>query len=410
MNLNKDQLQLIESLKTFWKDPSERVFLVAGQAGVGKTTTIRYFLDLLSDKKVALSAPTNKAVKVIKRATDNPKYTYATIYSLLGLTLQANGAVKELKSTGTDKVGDYDLVIIDEGSMLNDDVLSYLNKKTMLTGTKIIIIGDAEQLPPVKFDISPIWKKYQIGYELTEVMRHQNAILDFVQSIRGNPNPEFVSPGKEVIIHSEISFEEAIYSDADAGKFHDGSSKAIAWRNITVDALNQMIRDRVLGENKTDDPFVKGDRIIITEPIFIGSGRAKRVIASVDDEGIVDSFRYERHPNFPQFKSIGIFIKMDDRESIIKANVIHPDHKEALDEHLQTLAQKKLWGQFWDCKESFNSISYGYALTSHRSQGSTFERVYLEAWDVMVNPDDNTRIKCMYVAASRASHQLNIFV
>lgn len=408
MNLNKDQTSLIEYLKEFWKDPSKRVFLVAGQAGVGKTTTIRYFLDTLSSKKVALSAPTNKAVKVIKSATDNPNYTYATIYSLLGLTLQANGAVKEIKATGTDKVGDFDLVIIDEGSMLNSDVLSHLNKKTMLTGTKIIIIGDAEQLPPVKFETSPIWKQYPIGYELTEVMRHQNAILDFVQKIRANPNPEFVSPGKEVVIHNELSFESSIYQDADSGNFHNGTSKAIAWRNITVDALNEMIRDRVLGDDKTDDPFVKGDRIIITEPIFIGSGRAKRVIASVDDEGIVDSFRYERHPSFPQFKSIGIWIKMDDG-NIIKANVIHPDHRESLEDHLQTLAQKKLWGQFWDCKESFNSISYGYALTAHRSQGSTFKKVYLEAWDIMINRDENIRIKCMYVAASRASEQLNIF-
>lgn len=411
MNLNKDQTKLINTLEKYWISP-KKYFLLSGQAGVGKTTCVRYFLDALPEStKVCLCTPTNKAVKVLKRVTDRPEYTYKTIYSLLGLTLQANGSVKELKDTGQDNAGAYDLIVLDEASMLNETVLDYLHKKTALTHTKILLIGDKEQLPPVKASVSPIWERYPIDYELTEVMRHQNSILTFVQSIRANQNPSFVSPGKEVTVFvDEAEFVEKIYADVDAGLFHEGKAKAVAWRNITVDTLNKMIRERAIGEEKSKTPYIKGDRVIFTEPVTVKRNRVPVTIASVDDEGVVTAFEKDNHPAYPMFRILKVHVKLDDSKNIVQADLIDPRDSDKLTAHLKTLADKKLWGQFWQCKEAFHSISYAYALTAHRSQGSTFDNVYLEAGDIMSNRFDiDTRTKCLYVAASRAASNLFIF-
>jgi len=97
--------------------------------------------------------------------------------------------IKELKDSGEDKITDFDLIVVDEGSMVSTILLDYIKKKTALADTKIIFIGDKAQLPPVGEPFSPIWKEFKTNYELTEVERHQNSILDFVQKIRGNSNP-----------------------------------------------------------------------------------------------------------------------------------------------------------------------------------------------------------------------------
>lgn len=154
VTLNKDQQGLIDALMKFWNDPNQKYFVLSGQAGVGKTTCVRYFLDKIRSRKVALTAPTNKAVKVLSESTKRDDVTYKTIYSLLGLTLQANGAIKELYDSGKDDAGSYDLIVIDEGSMMPLRPLEVLYKKTALTHTKILIIGDSEQLPPVGEDVS----------------------------------------------------------------------------------------------------------------------------------------------------------------------------------------------------------------------------------------------------------------
>jgi hypothetical protein len=266
-----------------------------------------------------------------------------------------------------------------------------------------LIIGDKEQLPPVGFDESPIWTEYPINYELSEVMRHQNSILSFVQSVRANPKPKFESSGQEVVIHEEDTFISKIIEMADAGMFHNGQAKAIAWRNVTVNFLNKTIRDHV---TKSDNPYVKGDRVIFTAPVMTDQ---KVLMASTDEEGIVKTFSQELHPKFKNYRIISLNIKTESG-NMVNAKIIDPDDADKLEAALNNLSSKKMWKDFWALKEAFNTISYAYALTAHRSQGSTFEHVFLDAGDIMLNRQDPvTRTKCLYVGSSRASKFLHIF-
>lgn len=408
MNLNKDQTRLLMSLNNFYSDPNQQYYVLSGQAGVGKTTCMRFFAEQLfsnnSSIKICMGGPTNKSTAVLADAVSNSDITFKTIHSLLGLRMMANGEVKELTDAGQDSVGNYDLVIVDEASMISSELISYIKKKTALADTKIVFIGDKEQLPPVGEKVSPIWTQFKLNYELTEVMRHQNSILEFVQSIRGNHNPEFVSPGDQVFIDSEDEFTSKIQRLAQAGEFHNGKSKAIAWRNITVDFLNNFIRQNNPITNSTDK-FVKGDRIVFKQPVFVD----ERMLASTDEEGSVVDVRVAHHTKYPMLKAWQVKIKLDCSSGHVTAYIIHSDSEPMLQQMLDEFKNKKRWDLFWKLKDAFNDIAYGYALTAHRSQGSSFEKIFVDCGDIMLNRQQDERTKCLYVACSRASKQLHIF-
>lgn len=404
MQLNQQQSKLLIDLTNFMADDKSSIpFVLSGQAGVGKTTCIVTFAKLLltvnPGLKICLAGPTNKSVKVLKDST-KMDCDYKTIYSILGLRMMANGEFKELKDGGQCRIGDYDLVVVDEGSLLNTYILDYAEKKTKLSHTKIIYIGDKEQLPPVGELVSPIWTRYKINYELTEVMRHQNSILTFVQSIRANPSPVFESTGSEVKIVRDDVFMKAIAMYAGKGLFHNGKAKAIAWRNITVEWLNDFIRKNFAKTN-SDQKFVEGDRIVIKEPIVEGDV----TLAATDDEGDILSVNIANHKKYPNLLAWHLTVQLDSGE-VISVYTIHEKSESMFEKLKEDLKTKKMWKEFWKLVEAFHNISYAYALTAHRSQGSTFEYVFVDAGDILLNYNVQERTKCLYVASSRASKQL----
>jgi len=126
LKLNNDQTKLILELSKFWNDPNRQYFVLSGQAGVGKTTCMRFFKDHLKVVEpginICMSAPTNKATAVLSDSVSDPDLTYKTIYSILGLRMQANGEFKELTDSGEERISDFDLVIVDEASMINTNL------------------------------------------------------------------------------------------------------------------------------------------------------------------------------------------------------------------------------------------------------------------------------------------------
>lgn len=411
--LNQDQQNLISSLTKFvntkTKKDIDNVYVLSGQAGVGKTTSIRFFLNSISDMglRVAVTTPTNKSLKVIKEAIGSEvkgDISFMTVYSLLGLRLEPSGAVKEL--VGRDDkndAGSYDIVLIDEASMLKKLVITHLERKTLFTGTKIILLGDKEQLPPVGEVISAIWDAYGTSFELTKVERHDNAILSFVQNIRANPRPKIESTGDGVNIVNDDSFSDKIEEMAQKGLFHIGTAKSIAWRNVTVDTLNQFIRESFEMTN-SKLPYVKGDRLVMTAPVQSDFENAPS-LANTDDEALVLSASVDRHPKYPQFKIWAIDARLETGDTIV-LRVIHEDSIDEFNAFVDGFAKENRWNLFWKCKDSFHSVKYAYAITSHRSQGSSFKYVFVDVPDIMMNRDVDTRTKCLYVACSRASEEL----
>lgn len=119
---------------------STDILVITGQAGSGKTTLVNLIISALeqSDIEYALLSTTGRASKVLAKAT---KREAKTIHAYLGYN--GKGFVKNKMN-----LIDADVVIVDEASMC-DSYLAHALLTSMSYGTKVIFVGDVNQLPPV---------------------------------------------------------------------------------------------------------------------------------------------------------------------------------------------------------------------------------------------------------------------
>ena len=119
------------------------ISVITGGPGTGKSSILKILLsvydDVYQDKKISLVAPTGRAAK---RMTETTGLKATTIHSLLNLTETSYIIRKKHKTL------DSDLIIIDEASML-DTTLFYFLLTSMKEGSKLVLVGDPEQLPSV---------------------------------------------------------------------------------------------------------------------------------------------------------------------------------------------------------------------------------------------------------------------
>ncbi len=124
------------------------VVILTGGPGTGKTTTInemiRYFS--ASDLSIMLAAPTGRAAK---RMTETTGYEASTIHRLLEISSMSDGEMERvIFERNEDNPLEADVIIIDEMSMV-DLFLFHSLLSAVAVGTRLILVGDVDQLPSV---------------------------------------------------------------------------------------------------------------------------------------------------------------------------------------------------------------------------------------------------------------------
>jgi superfamily I DNA/RNA helicase len=86
--------------------------------------------------------------------------------------------------------------------------------------------------------------------------------------------------------------------------------------------------------------------------------------------------------------------------------VLHESGQREFQAKLDGLAKEKRWMEFWDLRQRFHNVDYAYSLTVHKSQGSTFQDVFVDLPSMAVNRNIIERNQLCYVAFTRAAKRL----
>ncbi len=422
--LTRCQQSALKSIKEFLSNKKEQVFVLSGYAGSGKSFLISRLVGYLSEQEVKYicASPTNKAAKNLVRLGIEKS---TMIAKLLGQVPKLDENLgKEIftrKDNQEEEFSDYQVIIIDEYSMINQENFSEIQYELLLAPkTKIIFVGDPAQLPPVKEDKPAVEiAQHQYNYpcaSLSEIVRYDGEIAKVAEDIRSNPIynkksypfHQVTDDTIEVLARRDWS-EKAIsfFMTKDFENYPD-YCRVIAFTNYTCDRANEVIRRRLFPN--AESPFVKGDRLIAKSPLFRWSGKKKKkdqewnIICQTSEEmEVIESAKIlpyklpfkEKDNNYSCY-SFSV-ITEDDR----KINLVVPteDTQKEIDSQLAKYKKNKNWYDYYRLLKCFDNVGYCYALTCHKAQGSGFDYVFLDIGD-MKKCDFQQKI--IYTALTRA--------
>ena len=412
-DLSEDQEKALQHMIKFVSS-TDRQMLLAGYAGTGKTSILRIFLKYMAENKsgteIVCTAPTNEAVRVISKTTGEDYNK--TIFSLLGLALMyVDDRDPILTQVGSPKIQEYDLVIIDECSMLDHEIVQKIEGVLrQFSYLKVIYIGDDAQLPPILDTKRGINRSIVFGLQnkvqLTEVMRtaKDNPIIGVVTDIRNNLDSPDDIFSRETIINehgdgiqfydSRDEFMDDMYADfcSESYKTDNNYVRGIAYTNKAIYAMNQQVRKKIF-TNDTLNEYEIGENLIVDEPvterinakvskIIYNAGQRLRVLdvsTSADEEY---GFRiwdlrvvnYE-DPVADQVKrTISVIFKEDVNLYYAALTELANKAKSKLLKQIpgkdgtmrNAYTKSEAWAGYFNFKEGYSWVKYSYCLTSHK--------------------------------------------
>lgn len=494
-----------------------KMIVLKGYAGTGKTylftQVLKYFVWMIQGN-IAVTAPTNKAVKVLKNTADftHPLIQYATIHKLYGLKEKIDEETgkttfepeygEENQIDGTMALG------VDETSMLQDFIFHLIkesnnrnvshsdNSRTTLSNNniddflskvtgaksmtkdnlKVIFLGDPIQIPPIgKSGCIPFNKANEDIYglltlELTEIIRQKegNPILELATITRENVTMSTLPYDRETkiteqggIIFINKKDKDTVYKICELyftnARFkHDSDfMKVIAWTNRCVDIMNDRIRgfihkekmeelvaeaiekekgntlfdlttdelDRIKAKVKLPRILI-GEKLVANTPITEESDFRTITLFNTNDEFEVTDFTVKEVEVMTGFDimvyktRVKYYNQTTGKMDFKVIQVVHDDsiaiYNQAC-EHTKKAALKapkeergKKWKFHYMIKRKFADVKYNYAITAHKSQGSTYQNAIVIVADIDMNKNVVERNKIKYVAFTRPKQHLFI--
>jgi nucleoside-triphosphatase THEP1 len=448
ITLTEEQEAAVEAGINFIRHGNhEDLFLIQGKAGTGKSTIIRKILKQFREKQIIISALSHKAKKVITESVkcENIRCSPLTIAAMLGMTLEEETGkfIRNFFNKKLPPISYAEIIVIDEGSMLNEEALSLIYQYKPY-GSKIIVLADIGQLEPIRETPSekpsPIFSTENKAMLTTRIRQGEgHPVLEYADFYWDNSQQEYpvnnpVPPEMRVnkeIGDSKILFYKSIieiYTQLEQ-KFRDAISdfnpnkiKIVTYKNITRQDINKYFHNILFTDKETGDirEYNKGELIIFNDSYEQGlvnienasEYQIKRVMSTkimVDDCEIkVYSLQIDVYDEDDQYISVDIKTLAENSKETYKKYVSKLFAKaKALPEKSKERA--KAMADAWTEKNRYANIDYAYAITSHKSQGSTYESVVVHESDILSTQISvRTKSRAIYTALTRAKNEVFI--
>ena len=324
--------------------------ILTGGPGTGKTTTVKSLFETYRnqypERRIQLAAPTGKAARRLTEAIGDSDYKAVTLHSIV------------FREQFSKDVEDIDLCIIDEASMIPIDIFAEFLKH--INPTQVVLLGDEDQLPAIGAGnlLHDLISLNVNTAKLTENHRNKDVIIKNAIKVKD----------KDI----NLEFNDTNFSFIEASSYEMDEVAASLWRtNDTVILtpyrnetyhVNKLIHKKLFPNSEEEGrlPYEVGDRVM-----FLHNRRRK---------GYVNG-------------DTGTIIGIENDQYIITLN------NDSCDEVSIPI-------------DNTEDMTYAYAITVHKSQGSEYKTVIIEI------PKDCSNIfsrKLLYTAITRAREKV-IFV
>ena len=432
---NAQQIDALNEMDRFMKS-NETSMTLSGYAGTGKTS----LMEIIAKKgrkqhrPVVFCATTNKAAAVLNERVSKAGFKAATLNKVFGISVEVDSNSSTYNARNLVNVlKDADItpgttVVIDEASMINEENYGILNNIAKRNSLKIIYVGDEAQLAPVGED--KISKVFRNGdgkvIRLTQVERtDDNAILKEATDLRnGNPLSgisSFNDKGEGVAYISPNHQDEInnVVANYVKGLKHDPNYfRILAFTNKAVSAYNNQVRELLgytsptpnVGEPMTGyanwgyDWKTKSYRFINSESYKVSKvGKPHTIQTHLNDGtaitmeaipltledslGNVDTFNFiDIKSNPSNFQAA---VQLANEKKMLWAKAKYAVGRDAKAKIYQRINFIDNFLFVNDNIEDSNhnllqakTIDFGYAMTVHKSQGSTFTNVLMDDVDI----------------------------
>lgn len=404
---------------------SKQSCTLSGYAGTGKSFVTNILIRNLDKLRYIFLAPTHKALSVVRSKEKELNQMsgmqvvnsrFETVAKFLGMKPDYSDPNLDVENPNftfdlvTEDNSKLDIVIVDECSMISKTVFNQLMKRPFT----YLFIGDIQQLPPIGESSSKTFEMDNIFY-LTEIVRTKKDDIVNLCSLARTDNYRDILSLKEsenvkVIKKSQYKFD---------------AEKILCFTNSSVFKFNNKAK-KLLNPSKTR--ISAGDKIMfyqdifipaVPEPVWLKHYNEKmfyaglKIVSNCDEfeiktvtelekfDKIVtsenDEFYMLKPKSYDEFRSKYLTYKTDrDLKKLftLKYGCVLP-------EPIKTVYSDGEENKSIEIKKTFD---LAYALTIHKSQGSTYESVAVDVKDILISKDDAKTL--LYTAVSRAKEKV----
>jgi exodeoxyribonuclease-5 len=473
MKWTQGQREAISAIRQHLRTKAGTIYMLRGYAGTGKTTllveALRGFASpvMLAPTHKAKSILEPKAEQL--GGVADTAHRWLGYRQVINEDTGSTDFVRVPKDPRY-KHPKWKPLIIDEISMMSAKMWAELVEEVRANGLMCVAMGDPLQLPPIGEDMSPAFIEPLPSSELTQVMRSSGVLTEAVLHVRGcvqSKTPPLVRQSADDDMSKVEHWTDKTGMLRDYFRVIQSGASAIllAWHNHVVDWANATLRR--WAANGSPDPYFAGEVLVVTDsysldyladsrhfdegdeadlreipallPMLYSETRLRIITAERKRHPIwgdwcwalrVAELGFDAHPVLDAgvqsevaSKTWGPIYALDEQQKKTVARR-RAEMREEFN-RVRALADERGGGMGGDAKagalksqlarelaiyeRAYISVRPGYATTVHKSQGSTWDHVYVAQGDICQNSKPFERNRLLYVAFSRAAKRLVVY-